>query len=61
MAKENKEEMYKTRRKEGEKEENETERVCFCGDLKFLVKKTTWGIVVIFLGEIFWRSLRTSN
>ena len=67
MGNENEEERGEERRSEGEKEEDGTETVkrrCVGSvsveaTLTFSVKAETWRVVVIFLGETFWISLRT--
>ena len=55
MSSENEEDRGKKRRREGEKEEKETERRL----LNFLVKGKIGKVVVIFLGKTSWISLRT--
>ena len=56
VSEENEEERGEKRKREEEKEENKTEsakRRCegFASE--------TWRVAVVFLGRIFWRSLRT--
>ena len=66
MSNENEEERCEKRRREGEKEENETgllkDDVTFLflwNHLQFFVKGEMWRVVVIFLGNKSWISLRT--
>ena len=65
-GKETKEERGKKRRREEEKEENETvsvKTICVGSvsveAFEFFVKGEIWRVVMTFLGETFWISLRT--